>query len=136
MNIVKALKKVKNDLLDFIVVNLQNKSDISHTHDEYAHTEHYHSYNDLTDRPSGLPSYSSDADTLDGMHASEFATAESVTELETKVGNMVTTVNGVAPDENGNVEVATSGGSSIIDGETLVLSDDFTAIIENEILIL
>lgn len=36
VNIVKALKTVKNDLLDFIIKNLQNKSDVTHTHNEYA----------------------------------------------------------------------------------------------------
>lgn len=32
MNIVEALHKVKNDLLDFITTNLKNKADATHTH--------------------------------------------------------------------------------------------------------
>lgn len=40
MNIVDALKKVKNDLLNFIIDNLNNKSDVTHTHDEYATDEY------------------------------------------------------------------------------------------------
>lgn len=49
---------------------------------------------------------------------------------------VVKTINGIEPDENGNVEVATSSGNITIDGETLVLSDGISAIIENETLIL
>ena len=43
VNIVEALKKVKNDLLNFTVNNLNNKADVDHSH----------SYNDLTDLPIG-----------------------------------------------------------------------------------
>lgn len=42
MNIVQALNKVKNDLLVFITTNLNNKSDVGHTHDEYAGLSHDH----------------------------------------------------------------------------------------------
>jgi hypothetical protein len=42
MNIVQALNKVKNDLLVFITTNLNNKSDVGHTHDEYASSSHDH----------------------------------------------------------------------------------------------
>lgn len=52
--------------------------------------------------------------------------------------DVVKTVNGVAPDENGNVEIKApdSSGNATIEGETLVLSDSSTATIEEETLIL
>ena len=52
----------------------------AHTHD-YAATNHGHSYNDLSDKPTiptipeALPANGGDADTVDGKHASDFAVA-------------------------------------------------------------
>lgn len=52
-----------------------------------AEEDHIHSYNDLTHKPTALPANGGDADTVDGKHASEFATLTSVSALETLVGN-------------------------------------------------
>lgn len=51
---------------------------------------------------------------------------------------VVKTVNGKAPDESGNVEIPACGGDMgfVIDGETLVIAENSTTIIENETLIL
>lgn len=52
-----------------------------HTHD-YAASSHGHSYNDLSDKPtiptipSSLPANGGNADTVDGKHASDFATSD------------------------------------------------------------
>lgn len=55
-------------------------------------------------------------------------------------GGTVKTVNGISPDENGNVEITIpdSGGNVdlTIEGETLVIAENSTATIENETLIL
>lgn len=50
----------------------------------------------------------------------------------------VRTVNGIAPDEHGNVEITGSGGNVdvTIDGETLVIAENSTVTIEDETLIL
>lgn len=57
---------------------------------------------------------------------------------EADLTGVVRTVNGKAPDESGNVEIAVYGGDMgiTIDGETLVIAENSTAIIENETLIL
>lgn len=53
----------------------------NHTHTGYAASNHAHSYNDLTDKPTiptipvSLPANGGNADTVDGKHASAFATA-------------------------------------------------------------
>lgn len=67
---------------------ITGKADVNHTHTEYAaadhnhsgyaSTVHIHSYNDLSDKPTiptALPANGGNADTVDGKHASEFATA-------------------------------------------------------------
>lgn len=57
-----------------------------HTHTGYASSTHTHSYNDLADKPT-IPTGGGDADTVDGKHANEFATATDVTALQTLVGD-------------------------------------------------
>lgn len=56
----------------------------NHTHTGYAASGHTHSYNDLTNKPTipsipaSLPANGGNADTLDGKHASAFASAAHV----------------------------------------------------------
>lgn len=62
----------------------------NHTHNGYSLSTHSHSYNDLTDKPdipTTLPANGGNSDTVDGKHASDFATAESVDMLQTLVGD-------------------------------------------------
>lgn len=53
----------------------------NHTHTGFAASSHQHSYNDLNDKPTipsipaSLPANGGNADTVDGKHASDFATA-------------------------------------------------------------
>lgn len=54
MNIVNALKKVKNDLFNFIVDGLNSKASV----------DHIHSYNDLTDLPIGSGYTNEEIDSL------------------------------------------------------------------------
>jgi hypothetical protein len=49
---------------------------------------HTHTKNDITDFPSSLPANGGNADTLDGKHASEFATVSDVERLQTQVDNI------------------------------------------------
>lgn len=70
------------------------KANVNHVHPEYASINHIHSYNDLTDKPTipviptSLPANGGNADTLDGKHASSFATTSYVNE---KIASIVTT---------------------------------------------
>lgn len=69
-----------------------SKSNMNHVHPEYASINHVHSYNDLTDKPTiptTLPANGGNADTLDGKHANSFATASSVSALQTLVNGTV-----------------------------------------------
>lgn len=50
-------------------------------------SEHTHTTNDITNFPSSLPANGGNADTLDGKHASDFATAAGLETLKTQVGN-------------------------------------------------
>lgn len=52
-----------------------------------AFPNHTHTISDITDFPSDLPTTGGDADTLDGKHADEFASASDVETLKTQVGN-------------------------------------------------
>lgn len=52
-----------------------------------AEEDHVHNYNDLTNKPASLPANGGNADTVDGKHASDFATAESMSSIETLVGS-------------------------------------------------
>ena len=45
---------------------------------------HTHTIDDITNFPSGLPANGGNADTLDGKHASEFATKDDVSSLNNK----------------------------------------------------
>lgn len=68
------------------------KANVNHVHPEYASINHVHNYNDLTDKPTiptTLPANGGNADTLDGKHANSFATASSVSALQTLVNGTV-----------------------------------------------
>ena len=52
-----------------------------------AEEDHVHNYNDLINKPTSLPANGGNADTVDGKHASDFATAESMSTIETLVGS-------------------------------------------------
>lgn len=68
-----------------------SKADINHIHAEYAPISHTHSYNDLENKPvipTVLPANGGNADTVDGKHASSFATPSYVNE---KIASIVTT---------------------------------------------
>lgn len=52
-----------------------------------AEEDHVHNYNDLTNKPTSLPANGGNADTVDGKHANDFATAESMSAMETLVGS-------------------------------------------------
>lgn len=63
---------------------------VNHSHTGYALIGHTHSYNDLEDRPvipTTLPANGGNSDTVDGKHAADFATVESVDMLQTLVGS-------------------------------------------------
>lgn len=70
------------DLSKYATVDqLNGKASSDHSHSEYALNDHKHSWNNLTDKPTiptipdALPANGGNADTLDNMHANEFATA-------------------------------------------------------------
>lgn len=68
-----------------------SKANTNHVHTAYASVNHTHSYNDLENKPSiptTLPANGGNADTVDGKHASDFATASYVNE---KFASIVTT---------------------------------------------
>ncbi len=84
---------VVDDELDSTSTNaLQNKV-ITTALNNKADSNHTHSYNDLTNKPtiptipSSLPANGGNADTVDGYHASDFASASDVSTLQTLVGN-------------------------------------------------
>lgn len=63
---------------------------VNHSHTGYALIGHTHSYNDLEDKPvipTTLPANGGNSDTVDGKHAADFATVESVDMLQTLVGS-------------------------------------------------
>ena len=49
---------------------------------------HTHTTGDITDFPSSLPANGGNADTVDGKHASDFASATDVSDLQSKVGDI------------------------------------------------
>ena len=83
-----------------------------------AEEDHVHNYNDLTNKPTSLPANGGNADTVDGKHASDFATASDVATLQTLVGStsvssqIATAIAGVS----GPVRAGT-GTSSVIEGD-------------------
>lgn len=68
------------------------EGDVSSLQSNKADVNHTHSYNSLTDKPTiptTLPANGGNADTVDGKHASSFATASSVSILQTLVDGIV-----------------------------------------------
>ena len=66
-----------DNMLKCLTVNLEDiESDIETLQSGKSDTSHTHSYNDLTNKPTALPANGGDADTVDGKHASDFATAD------------------------------------------------------------
>lgn len=61
------------------------ESDIAALEISKANITHTHSYNDLTDLPTD--NAGGDADTVDGKHASDFASASDMTAIQTLVGD-------------------------------------------------
>lgn len=59
-----------------------------HTHLEYATVDHVHSYNNLTERPTSLPANGGNADTVDGKHASDFASASTMSTVQSNVTSL------------------------------------------------
>lgn len=84
---------LSNDLntIEANISSLQTgKADVTHTHTEYAAANHTHSYEDLSDKPTiptTLPANGGNADTVDGKHANEFASASDVAALQMLVGD-------------------------------------------------
>ena len=85
-------KTIKDQFDDYIkdvdfssyatVEQLNNKADADHIHNEYADVDHVHSWESITDKPviptipDSLPANGGNADTLDNMHADDFALSE------------------------------------------------------------
>lgn len=66
-----------DNMLKCLTINLEDiESDIETLQSGKSDTSHTHSYNDLTNKPTALPANGGDADTVDGKHASGFATAD------------------------------------------------------------
>lgn len=84
---------LSNDLntIEANISSLQTgKADVTHTHTEYAAANHTHSYEDLSNKPTiptTLPANGGNADTVDGKHANEFASASDVAALQMLVGD-------------------------------------------------
>ena len=74
-------------------------------------SEHAHSKNDITDFPTSLPADGGNADTLDGKHASEFATKD-------YVDNSISTI--PTPDVSGQIEAHNISESSHSDIRTTI----------------
>lgn len=55
--------------------------------DTFGISSHTHKVSDITDFPTNLPANGGDADTVDGKHASDFASASDVETLKAKVGD-------------------------------------------------
>lgn len=68
---------------------LANLPNLEHTHTPSsigaAEAEHTHTQSEITDFPTSLPANGGNADTVDNMHASDFATASSVEDLKTQI---------------------------------------------------
>lgn len=86
---------------------------VNHSHTGYALIGHTHSYNDLEDKPvipTTLPANGGNSDTVDGKHAADFATVESVDMLQTLVGStsvqsqISTAVGAITPTSIGAAE--------------------------------
>ncbi len=89
---VSALQSLVGDtsVASQIASSVATKADMNHTHSEYALSEHTHSYNDLNDKPSiptTLPADGGNSVTVDGKHASEFASTSDVTALQALIGD-------------------------------------------------
>lgn len=71
---------------------LANLPDLKHTHTPSsigaADAKHTHKQSEITDFPTSLPANGGNADTVDNMHASDFAVASDVEQLKTKVENI------------------------------------------------
>lgn len=67
-----------------------------HTHLEYATVDHVHSYNNLTERPTSLPANGGNADTVDGKHASDFASASTMSTVQSNVTSLQNLVGGTS----------------------------------------
>lgn len=67
------LENIESDILSLQT----SKANVNHIHANYSPINHIHSYNDLTDQPiipTTLPANGGNSDTVDGKHASDFAT--------------------------------------------------------------
>ena len=89
------------------------EADIAALEIDKAAVTHTHSYNDLTDLPTG-----SDADTVDGKHASEFALTTDVSELQTLVGDEAVST---------QISNAVAGKVDAVSGKGLSTNDYTTA---------
>lgn len=96
-------------------------SNVNHTHTGYASSTHVHSYNDLEDKPTiptTLPANGGNADTVDGKHANEFATATDLAALQTLVGDTAVSV---------QINTAMAGKVDVVEGKGLSTNDFTTA---------
>ena len=95
-----------------------SKANINHIHTEYATSNHIHSYTDLLDKPTALPASGGNADTVDGKHASDFATTDDIAAIQALVGD--------TPISQ-QVSAALSGKVDVIEGKGLSTNDYTTA---------
>lgn len=91
-----------------------SKANINHIHTEYATSNHIHSYTDLLDKPTALPASGGNADTVDGKHASDFATTDDIAAIQALVGD--------TPISQ-QVSAALSGKVDVIEGKGLSTND-------------
>ena len=88
---IKRIRTESGDLqIDYNA--LANLPDLKHTHTPSsigaAEAEHTHERSDIIGFPTSLPANGGNADTVDNMHASDFATASDVEQLKTKVDSI------------------------------------------------
>ena len=57
--------------------------------------DHTHVIDDITDFPTSLPANGGNADTVDGKHASDFASAAEMTTVQNDINDINTMLNGI-----------------------------------------
>lgn len=96
------LENIESDILSLQT----SKANVNHVHTDYSLINHTHSYNDLTDQPiipTTLPANGGNSDTVDGKHASDFAT----TSHKHSASDIT---NGILPISKGGTGASTIGG--------------------------
>lgn len=102
---------------------LANLPNLEHTHTPSsigaAEAEHTHKQSEITDFPTSLPANGGNADTVDNMHASDFAVASDFEQLKAQVESMSLSALGITAtvSELNHMSGVTSGVQAQLDSK-------------------